>query len=236
MGPVWAYWAFPMERFCGVLQRSIKSRRFPFANLDSVVLTDARLKQLGSLYRLTGMLTLKGNPSSALRGQFQAANCEFSIILHACTLTIGILTDPTCVLLPPHLPKGKVNEPQLLRRIYVHFVTRLRLPFAAISRAISAAHIELFGKVRRLDGGDTMTASSMSAQTEDRRDTTHICVSLTSSWFQCTYSKAQYDILVDVNAQYRRTAEIFRPTTAHNRGHTPSSGPQSYARNSVYSC
>ncbi|KAL1684480.1 hypothetical protein GGG16DRAFT_68216, partial [Schizophyllum commune] len=25
MGPVWTYWAFPMERFCGRMQRAVRS-------------------------------------------------------------------------------------------------------------------------------------------------------------------------------------------------------------------
>ncbi|KZP17762.1 hypothetical protein FIBSPDRAFT_746448, partial [Athelia psychrophila] len=45
-GPVWAYWAFPMERFCGALQPAIKSRCYPFASLDRYVVTTAQLSQL----------------------------------------------------------------------------------------------------------------------------------------------------------------------------------------------
>ncbi|KAJ7029445.1 hypothetical protein C8F04DRAFT_962791 [Mycena alexandri] len=43
VGPVWAYWAFPMERFCGRLQPCIKSRRFPFASIDGHVVATAQL-------------------------------------------------------------------------------------------------------------------------------------------------------------------------------------------------
>ena len=59
MGPVWAYWAFPMERFCGRVQRAIKTRRFPFAGIDSFIVADARLKQLGFRWNITQMLSLK---------------------------------------------------------------------------------------------------------------------------------------------------------------------------------
>ncbi|EKM49074.1 uncharacterized protein PHACADRAFT_63540, partial [Phanerochaete carnosa HHB-10118-sp] len=47
LDPSWVYWAFAMERFCGRLQWNIRNRLFPYANLDTFVVADARLKQLG---------------------------------------------------------------------------------------------------------------------------------------------------------------------------------------------
>ncbi|THU79745.1 hypothetical protein K435DRAFT_620801, partial [Dendrothele bispora CBS 962.96] len=49
-GPVWSYWAFPMERYCGVLQLAIRSRRFPFAALDRHILEVAQLMQIKIWY------------------------------------------------------------------------------------------------------------------------------------------------------------------------------------------
>ncbi|KAF9461336.1 hypothetical protein BDZ94DRAFT_1372398 [Collybia nuda] len=37
MAPVWAYWAFPMEHYCGDLLCHIKSRRFPYPNINKYV-------------------------------------------------------------------------------------------------------------------------------------------------------------------------------------------------------
>lgn len=78
VGPAWAYWAFPMERFCGRLQRCIKSRRFPFANIDTFVVADARLKQLGLRWRITDMLKLKPirQPSALQRYEVRIHGCE----------------------------------------------------------------------------------------------------------------------------------------------------------------
>ncbi|KAF8599811.1 hypothetical protein BDV93DRAFT_411994, partial [Ceratobasidium sp. AG-I] len=50
MGPVWCYWAFPMECFCGALARAGKSRRFPWASLNRHVLEVAQLSQLKLIY------------------------------------------------------------------------------------------------------------------------------------------------------------------------------------------
>lgn len=76
MGPVWAYWAFPMERFCGRLQPHIRSRRFPFANIDTFVVADARLAHLGLKYNIKQELSLKAPQNGPVRGQFDHATCK----------------------------------------------------------------------------------------------------------------------------------------------------------------
>ena len=76
-GPVWAYWAFPMERYCGRLQRAIRSRRFPWSNLDEHVLATAQIKQVGLRYSLEHELSFKPDPKDYVEGQFAHKNCEF---------------------------------------------------------------------------------------------------------------------------------------------------------------
>ncbi len=58
-GPVWASWAFPMERYCGRLQPCIKSRRFPFANIDRFVLDAAQLQHIKLLHHLEDELAFR---------------------------------------------------------------------------------------------------------------------------------------------------------------------------------
>ncbi|KAI0755878.1 hypothetical protein BC629DRAFT_1296691 [Irpex lacteus] len=151
IGPVWAYWAFPMERYCGILQRSVRSRRFPFANLAQTVLSDARLKQLGLRYNIRQMLSLKPPPNMYVRSPSYT----------------------TCILLPPHLPAGGVRDSQLTRRVQVHFATQFGKPLAMVRRHWSGAKVEAFGRVRRI-GGDTMWASSMMPVSEGHQDPTWI--------------------------------------------------------------
>ncbi|KAJ7077173.1 hypothetical protein B0H15DRAFT_755284, partial [Mycena belliarum] len=45
-GPSWTTWTFWMERYCGFLQAGLRSKRFPWANLNNVVLQKAYLEQL----------------------------------------------------------------------------------------------------------------------------------------------------------------------------------------------
>ena len=88
------------------------------------------------------------------------------------------LTDPTCILIPPHLPKGAVTDERLRNRIAVHLVTRYNLTPAAARRLVHPMATELFGRLRRLHDGDTMNASSLSRGShDDHRDATYIRVS-----------------------------------------------------------
>lgn len=59
MGPVWAYWAFPMERYCGDVVRNIRSRRFPYASINKYVTSRAQLTHISLLYDLDEKLCLQ---------------------------------------------------------------------------------------------------------------------------------------------------------------------------------
>ena len=53
IGPVWAWWSFPIERQCGHLQRHITSKRHPFANLDNYITLAAQFKTAKLIYNIT---------------------------------------------------------------------------------------------------------------------------------------------------------------------------------------
>ena len=63
MGPVWAYWAFSMERYCSDIMRHIRSRRFPYASINKYVTSRAQLTQISLLYNLENDLQLVPRPS-----------------------------------------------------------------------------------------------------------------------------------------------------------------------------
>jgi hypothetical protein len=75
VGPVWASWAFPMERFCGLLQPSIKSRRFPYASIDKYVINAARLSQCKIIYNIANELSLTHPCGAGVQGQFLTDKC-----------------------------------------------------------------------------------------------------------------------------------------------------------------
>lgn len=59
-GPVWCYWSYPMERFCGHLKHGgAASKRFPYKSLDRYLFDWTTLWHLGAIYNLRDMLRLK---------------------------------------------------------------------------------------------------------------------------------------------------------------------------------
>ena len=52
LGPVWAYWAFPMERYCGLIRPAIKSRKNADASLERYIIECAQLAQISLIYNL----------------------------------------------------------------------------------------------------------------------------------------------------------------------------------------
>jgi hypothetical protein len=55
-GPVWAYWAFPMECFCGHIQRAIRSRCYPWTEIDNYVKHQSQLRIITLRYNLDDQL------------------------------------------------------------------------------------------------------------------------------------------------------------------------------------
>ncbi|QRV85581.1 Transposase family tnp2 [Ceratobasidium sp. AG-Ba] len=59
MGPVWAYWAFPMERFNGSLAHANLNCRFVWASLDRHLLEVTQLSQIKLIFGLKDALSLE---------------------------------------------------------------------------------------------------------------------------------------------------------------------------------
>jgi hypothetical protein len=74
-GPVWTYWAFPTERFCGRLLPQIHSRRHPFSNIDNFVIASAKLSQIKIMYNLDEELSLRPKKAEVIRGSFSHPSC-----------------------------------------------------------------------------------------------------------------------------------------------------------------
>ncbi|KAJ3875027.1 hypothetical protein F5051DRAFT_334641 [Lentinula edodes] len=160
-GPVWCYWAFPMERYCGKLGPTIRSRRFPFAALARQVLEEARLAQITIFYNVHELLSLTPPLQGAVQGSF---------------------TDPaypSCRLLPPRNPKSP--ELSQLTSLVGAMVTRFssnthRVTPGLVRECLSGADIQDWGKVQRTDSdaGDTMRAAAVGKLREDHRDASFV--------------------------------------------------------------
>ena len=81
-GPMWAYWAFPIERYCGSLTPAIRSRRFPFPSIDRHITELAQLSQIKMFHRLHDVLSLRA-PKRDVTGRFSDPACKSSSYLTA---------------------------------------------------------------------------------------------------------------------------------------------------------
>jgi hypothetical protein len=70
-----------MERYCGVLQPAIRSRRFPFASLDRHVVEDAQLTQIKAVFDKADELSLKPlTPRGLPQGAYEDPMCKLCSI------------------------------------------------------------------------------------------------------------------------------------------------------------
>lgn len=70
-GPVWATWAFVMERYCGfVKRRAVRSRTHPYASIDRHLLEMAQLNVILLKYGLRKKIGLKGKRSKITKDRF----------------------------------------------------------------------------------------------------------------------------------------------------------------------
>ncbi|KAI4522787.1 hypothetical protein K525DRAFT_197963 [Schizophyllum commune Loenen D] len=151
VGPVWAYWAFPMERYCGRLQRTLRSPRYPWSNLNLSVIATARLDQIKLRYNLAHELSLRPPPNDYVRGQFNA----------------------TCVLLPRCLPSS-ATTPAHLSKINIHLQTRYSARHSTIKRYLTRDAVQQYARVHILPDGDEICASCIAPHSEDRREASYV--------------------------------------------------------------
>lgn len=73
-GPVWAAWAFVMERYCGYIKRNtVRSRKHALASIDNRILETTQLEMAKMRYGLTKKLSLKPKHGRTSKDKFP--NC-----------------------------------------------------------------------------------------------------------------------------------------------------------------
>ena len=98
MGPVWAYWAFPMECYCGDILHNVKSQQFLYANINKYVTSCTQLTHITLLYDLHKKLCHLPPMSHNL--DIKLPICKSLVILMN-LLTYSNELDPLYVLTPP---------------------------------------------------------------------------------------------------------------------------------------
>ncbi|EPS98274.1 hypothetical protein FOMPIDRAFT_1126871 [Fomitopsis schrenkii] len=150
-GPVWASWAFPMERFCGYLQPTIRSRRFPYANIDRHILAVARLDHIKKVYSAEESLALtrrRVDQGTEISGY---TTCKF---LRPCTPT-------------------RTRDIAVLESVIGALATRFNRS-AAVIRSALPTHAELWHRIKILPDGDVIHADGSYKARRDTRDATFV--------------------------------------------------------------
>ena len=77
-GPVWCYWAFPMECYCYCLKPAIWNWRSPYATIDWYILEDVQFMQIKAIYDLADELALQPCQRDLPLGAYESPCCKYS--------------------------------------------------------------------------------------------------------------------------------------------------------------
>ena len=207
MGPVWAYWAFPMERHCGDILRNVRSRRFPYANINKYVTSRAQLIQITLLYGLHEKLSLL--PPVHHDTDVKLPSCKSSVMLMN-ALTYHSVLDPLYVLTPPKGPVETLSAP-LRAKLIATLATRLDKSVSIIRELIPRnTRFAQYGRVCQLEGGDIMHAHDFVPLRSDSRDMSFVRVRPPPNYFaHINLLILQYQLAVDKFAHLpHRTPEF----------------------------
>ncbi|KAF8666953.1 Transposase family tnp2 [Rhizoctonia solani] len=156
LGPIGGYWAYPMERFCSYIGNSVKSRRYPYANIDQRVLNRARLHIIIRKYQLSE----KAPFAPKKRGKTEVPT------------RIGSKRYKNILLLTPNSKMLKVSN--LLR---LHITRYLTTSFDVNSHDIEdliPAELEQWGRFQIDHGGDEFQARGYHKLRPDGRDASFV--------------------------------------------------------------
>ncbi|KAJ7457314.1 hypothetical protein FB451DRAFT_1142567 [Mycena latifolia] len=151
-----------MERYCGFLKAGLRSKRFPWANLNNRVLNYARLEQIGHRYDLADELTIYGRRSS---GPSQAEK---------------VYADYPLTILRTPYRKAYTPDEALRKKVAGYFSSVLSKPATRFLPLLPQI-MPSWGKVRIVDGDSIRSHSAAGKGTSPERNSSYIRVSNTIS-------------------------------------------------------
>jgi hypothetical protein len=174
MGPVWAYWAFPMERFCGAIARANKSRRYPYSSINRHVLQVSQLSQIKLTYGLTEELDLEERRAYIASG-------------------VAYPKYPDLVFVTPS--RHQSIQPRLINPVALFISRHTGIPELIVRRELIDREFVSWGRMQRIvrsedgdvTGGDMVRGYHMTGSlAHETRDATHVQVSRHLSTFCAT--------------------------------------------------
>ncbi|KAF7335395.1 hypothetical protein MVEN_02192100 [Mycena venus] len=139
-GPSWTTWTFYMERYCGFLKAGLRSRVYPWSNLNNRALNYTYLEQIGVRYDLSDELELYGRRHGLSNSEKSFANYPHIVLRY---------------------PVQKTYQPDddLTGRIAAYFGFVFSKPTSTF-RSILPKIMPSWGKLRILGGGDSIRSAS----------------------------------------------------------------------------
>jgi hypothetical protein len=174
VGPVWCYWAFAMERYCGLLATSRKSRRDPFVSLSRRIRDIVQLNQIKVKYNLADQLNLGVDVVTPGKSYIQ---CEllrglFNNVVHIPR------TDPDVAMMRPYRV-SRIDD-AIRRKIAAHLVTNIQnQQHVTVNTMLPFIPIEIphWGKMKILSCNETIrTIAAVGSGERGMRDNTFIKV------------------------------------------------------------
>jgi hypothetical protein len=176
MGPVWAYWAFPMEHHCGDILCNVRSQQFPYASINKYITSCAQLVHITLLYGLHEKLSLL--PPVCHDTDVKLPLCKSLVILMNLLAHHNEL-DPLYVLTPPKGPVETLSS-HLRTKLVATLATRFNKSVPIIWELIPQnTQFSQYGRVHQLEGGDTMHAHDFVPLRSDSQDMLFVQVSPT---------------------------------------------------------
>ncbi|KAB5591793.1 hypothetical protein CTheo_4785 [Ceratobasidium theobromae] len=158
LGPVWTYWAFPMERYCSFIGASVKSRRYPYANIARRIRDVTQLKVIREIYDLHNIIQF--GRTRALGEEKEISKAE------------RVEGYPNVLLLGPSaLPLTLTT--QLRNQIAKYLGTAFKI-HARESRQFIPSKLKQWGRIRITGGGDLIQARGYHKLRMDGRDASFV--------------------------------------------------------------
>ncbi|KAB5587887.1 Transposase family Tnp2 protein [Ceratobasidium theobromae] len=184
-GPLWASWAFVMERFCGHLLPAVKNRTRPYEHLDNYVQRRAQMQVVSCLYGLPSLAKPRINYSYL---QDERISSREKVYPDFPTVVLGV-------------PMNKVQLDDRLRNQMAKYFgvvySDRRYSTTELRSRIDPSTLFRYGRFRLAGDGDLIRTEKCIRNEPLARDNSFV----------------RYDLLPDRNAAFRNRPDVpFRQT------------------------
>lgn len=162
-GPVWSTWTFFMERYCGMLQRSLRSQTQPWSNLNKVLHNNIILEQLSTRYDVTEELAWwdDHNEDGLAGSERTFGKCKFysDFLMKYRIVCIKFNPDDNHVLHAP-FKEEIINDPSLQSRISQYVAAVIGGREGEVKKCLPLPFL-FAGRLRIRGGGDVFRTKAV---------------------------------------------------------------------------